>query len=142
MGYMYGVRLLLAVLAASGPRCASCSGFNVVGNLAFFALSDWGGQTSAPYTTPGQLAAAASLGRLADQVRPKLVLSAGGNFLDQGLPGAWRLQRRGVRGCGVVCLGPPPGGPKEGLQRPHTRATRAAATALCPAARLKRCLCV
>ena len=99
MGRTSHVRLLCAMLAASAQR-ASCSGFNVVGNLAFFALSDWGGQSSAPYTTPGQLAAAASLGRLADEVRPKLVLSAGGNFLDQGLPGAWRVERQRVRGVG------------------------------------------
>ena len=81
--------LCAALVLSCALRLASCTGFGVVGNLAFFALSDWGGQSSAPYTTPGQLAAATSLGRLADEVRPKLVLSAGGNFLDQGLPGAW-----------------------------------------------------
>ena len=83
-------------VAAAAAACAlslltstaSGSGLDVVQSLPFFALSDWGGQSTAPFTTPGQLSAAAALNRLSNSVRPKLVLSAGGNFLSTGLPGA------------------------------------------------------
>jgi len=53
-------------------------------SILFAALSDWGGQSTAPWTTPGQLEAAASLSRLA--TKPGFVVSAGGNFLSEGLP--------------------------------------------------------
>jgi hypothetical protein len=79
------LRLLCVTATLS---CARAVGLGVVQNLVFAALSDWGGQAQEPFTTPGQLAAAASLGRVAAEQRPKLVLSAGGNFLPQGLPGA------------------------------------------------------
>ena len=79
--------LRLLCVAATLAR-ARAVGLGVVQNLVFAALSDWGGQAQEPFTTPGQLAAAAALGRVAAEQRPKLVLSAGGNFLPQGLPGA------------------------------------------------------
>jgi len=77
----------LLLLALASPRPAT-AGLGVVQNLVFAALSDWGGQSTAPFTTTGQLSAAAALARVAAQLRPKLVVSAGGNFLDQGLQGA------------------------------------------------------
>jgi hypothetical protein len=77
---------LLLLAAARAPRADA--GFSVVDNLVFAALSDWGGQSELPFTTPGQLSAAAALARVADVQHPKLVVSAGGNFLSQGLPGA------------------------------------------------------
>ncbi len=85
--------LLLTLLLALVSSAAA--GLNVVQNLVFAALSDWGGQSEAPFTTPGQLSAATALGRVAGSLRPKLVVSAGGNFLDQGLPGA----RAGLHAC-------------------------------------------
>ena len=82
--------MLRAFCVAASLAHAQAVGLGVVQNLVFAALSDWGGQAQEPFTTPGQLAAAASLGRVAAEQRPKLVLSAGGNFLPQGLPGAAR----------------------------------------------------
>jgi hypothetical protein len=82
--------LALAVLAQAAEARLGLTPAPAPQPLVFFALADWGGQSAAPYTTPGQLAAAASLGRLADELKPRLVLSAGGNFLPQGLPGAAR----------------------------------------------------
>ena len=56
--------------------------------LAFFATSDWGGQAAAPYTTPLQLAMAEAMGHVSASFHPHFVVSAGGNFLPGGLPGA------------------------------------------------------
>lgn len=94
-------RLTRALCVASALGAASAVGLGVVENLVFAALSDWGGQGQQPFTTPGQLASAASLGRVADSLRPKFVLSAGGNFLPQGLPGARRTAhaRRAAAGA-------------------------------------------
>jgi len=56
--------------------------------LTFGVLSNWGGQGTSPYTTPGQVAAAAALEAVAAATKAAFVVSAGGNFLPQGLPGA------------------------------------------------------
>jgi hypothetical protein len=87
-------KLRVLCVAAALAR-ARAVGLGVVQNLVFAALSDWGGQAESPFTTPGQLASAAALGRVADTERPKFVVSAGGNFLPQGLPGA--TPRRAAR---------------------------------------------
>lgn len=58
--------------------------------LTFGVLSNWGGQGTVPYTTPGQVAAAAALEAVAAATKAAFVVSAGGNFLPQGLPGAGR----------------------------------------------------
>ena len=63
--------------------------------LTFFAVSDWGGQEVAPYTTPLQVAMAETMGRVSASFHPKFILSAGGNFLPAGMPGA--SQRRPAR---------------------------------------------
>jgi hypothetical protein len=79
--------LLLGAACVLLPRPAA-AGLGVVQNLVFAGLSDWGGCTGEPYTTGGQLSAAGALARVAETAKPRLVVSAGGNFLDQGLPGA------------------------------------------------------
>jgi hypothetical protein len=55
--------------------------------LSFFAVSDWGGQAAAPYTTPLELDMASTMGHIGASFHPRFVLSAGGNFLPGGLPG-------------------------------------------------------
>ena len=52
----------------------------------FAVLSDWGGSSTAPYTTVGQVAAGAAMNYVCAQVTCKAVLTAGGNFLPAGLP--------------------------------------------------------
>ena len=56
--------------------------------LVFFATADWGGQAVAPFTTPGQLAAATAMGTVAAAAgsHPSFVLAAGDNFYMTGLP--------------------------------------------------------
>ena len=61
--------------------------------LAFFATSDWGGQAAAPYTTPLQLDMAEAMGHVSASFHPHFVVSAGGNFLPGGLPGACMCSR-------------------------------------------------
>ena len=76
-------RFLCVVLAALlAAPLADCK-------LTFGALSDWGGQSLAPFTTVGQLAAAEGLTRVAALEKPSLMLSAGGNFLSDGLPAGY-----------------------------------------------------
>jgi hypothetical protein len=64
--------------------------------LTFFAVSDWGGQEVAPYTTPLQVQMAETMGRVSASFHPKFVLSAGGNFLPAGMPGAWWRDARAL----------------------------------------------
>lgn len=54
---------------------------------SFMVIGDWGGSPSAPYTTPGQLAAAASMAKVAVEQLATFVVSPGGNFYG-GLQGA------------------------------------------------------
>ena len=68
--------------------------------LTFFAVSDWGGQEVAPYTTPLQVAMAETMGRVSASFHPKFILSAGGNFLPAGMPGASRRRPAHARGFG------------------------------------------
>ena len=113
------MRHLRVLCVAAALARAQAVSLGVVQNLVFAALSDWGGQAQMPFTTPGQLAAAAALGRVADTQRPKLVVSAGGNFLPQGLPGtAPRLAARPR---------PPAGRPLARAPRPECRPTQRAA---------------
>lgn len=70
--------------------------------LCFFALADWGGEQLPPYTTPGQLAVASTMGTVAalPGSHPAFVLAAGDNFYMMGLPGArvsgaWRARAGG-----------------------------------------------
>jgi len=57
--------------------------------LCFFALADWGGEQLAPFTTPGQLAVASTMGTVAalPGSHPSFVLAAGDNYYMSGLPG-------------------------------------------------------
>ena len=57
---------------------------------SFLVVGDWGGQAAAPYTTPGQLAAAAGMSKIAASEAAAFIVSAGGNFYG-GLPGATAL---------------------------------------------------
>ena len=65
------------VLAAAAP-----AGGPAPLPLVFFATADWGGEQLAPYTTPGQLAAAAAMGTVSADAgsHPAFVLAAGDNF--------------------------------------------------------------
>ena len=60
----------------------------------FAVLSDWGGTNSTPYTTAGQVAASKAMNSVCSVNGCKAVLSAGNNFLPNGLQGAcgrvWR----------------------------------------------------
>ena len=78
------------------PRARQTPGGEAAETLTFFATADWGGQEAAPYVTPLQVAMAEAMGRVSASFHPKFVLSAGGNFLPAGLPGA-RAGRLGAR---------------------------------------------
>jgi hypothetical protein len=58
--------------------------------LCFFAIADWGGEQLPPYTTPGQLAVASTMGTVSAEAgsHPAFVLAAGDNFYMDGLPGS------------------------------------------------------
>jgi len=55
---------------------------------SFLVVGEWGGQSAAPYTTPGQLAAAQGMATVAAAVSTAFVVSPGGNFYDDGIQGA------------------------------------------------------
>ena len=54
----------------------------------FGVLGNWGGTDTAPYSTPGQVAAAAGLEAVAAATNMLFLVSTGGNFLPTGLPRA------------------------------------------------------
>lgn len=57
----------------------------VVGSqLHFLTLADWGGQPTAPYTTPGERATAKTMASVAAAMNSSFVLALGDNFYDQG----------------------------------------------------------
>lgn len=58
---------------------------------SFMIIGDWGGTPGAPYTTPGQLAAAAAMAKVAVAQLATFVVSPGGNFYG-GLQGATRCE--------------------------------------------------
>jgi hypothetical protein len=73
--------------------------------LSFYALSDWGGQSQAPFTSPGQLAAAEAMATVCGApgaVPPHFVISAGNNFFSNGLSGA-ATRRKQHRVARVTC---------------------------------------
>lgn len=55
---------------------------------SFLVTGEWGGQSQAPFTTPGQLSAAAAMSAVATSSASTFVLSPGGNFYDDGIQGA------------------------------------------------------
>jgi len=79
--------LVLGVLLPSAAALG-VSSLHVNRNLLFAALGDWGGQSAFPFVTAGQTAGAASLAAVAAAQHLDFVVSAGGNFLSAGLPGA------------------------------------------------------
>lgn len=81
-----GRALLCAVIACTASRVSGVNRVKEADQLFFGVLSDWGGQTAAPYTTPGQVSAADALAKVALANDLKFVVSAGGNFLESGLP--------------------------------------------------------
>ena len=60
--------------------------------VSFLMVGEWGGQSVAPYTTPGQLAVASAMAGVATTSASTFVLSPGGNFYGDGIQGA-RLAR-------------------------------------------------
>lgn len=50
-------------------------------------LGDWGGMPVPPFTLPGQVAAAAGMGVVAEKLQAKAVLALGDNFYTQGIRG-------------------------------------------------------
>ena len=85
----------VAAHAFADPLTPACAG-------------NWGGAGVAPYTTLGQLQAAAGFEAIAADTDMSFVISTGGNFLPVGLPGASSLPLPRVvcppgRGCRDVC---------------------------------------
>lgn len=56
--------------------------------VSFLLVGEWGGQSVAPYTTPGQLAVASAMAGVATASASTFVLSPGGNFYGDGIQGA------------------------------------------------------
>jgi hypothetical protein len=92
--------------------------------VSLLVVGDWGGQSADPYTTPGQLAAAAAMATVATASESTFVLSAGGNFYGDGIQGA-RLGRR-ARAPG----GMPKGGGKRAMSGPSPALPGGACAAL------------
>ena len=77
------LRVALAACAAAGAAASA------TGPTAFAAISDWGGTSKPPYTTPAQVAVAGALDTVVAKNNIEFVLSAGNNFMPNGLPGAY-----------------------------------------------------
>jgi hypothetical protein len=86
--------------------------------VSLLVVGDWGGQSADPYTTPGQLAAAAAMATVATASESTFVLSAGGNFYGDGIQGA----SRAWGGAHGAPGGMPKGGGKRAAGRPLARA--------------------
>ena len=107
--------LAAAALALAAPRGAV--GHVEFGNYkdqqltnevtSFMVTGEWGGQSAAPFTTPGQLAAAEAMSTVVTSSLSTFVVSPGGNFYDEGVQGAWPP--------GVVVCG---GGAEQGGEGP------------------------
>jgi len=54
---------------------------------SFLVTGEWGGQSTAPFTTPGQLSAAAALATVATSSASTFIVSPGGNFYGDGIQG-------------------------------------------------------
>ena len=67
------VLVLLAVLVGQ-------SSWAMEPNLTLFAIGDWGGHGTPPFTTPGEVSVAAGMGRAAERTEPNGVLALGDNF--------------------------------------------------------------
>ena len=53
--------------------------------LNFLVMADWGGQPTAPFTTPAELSTAAGMGRIAETVNASFALAVGDNFYSSGI---------------------------------------------------------
>jgi tartrate-resistant acid phosphatase type 5 len=53
--------------------------------LNFLVMADWGGQPTAPYTTPGELSTAGGMGRIAETTKASFALAVGDNFYSSGI---------------------------------------------------------
>lgn len=71
-------RLLLLLALVSVPCAAT---FN------FLAVGDWGGQDTTPYTSTGEVLAAAGMGIIARQLQAHFILGLGDNFYYTGIQG-------------------------------------------------------
>lgn len=49
--------------------------------LNFLVMADWGGQPTAPYTTPGELSTAGGMGRIAETTKASFASAGGGGQL-------------------------------------------------------------
>jgi hypothetical protein len=104
--------LSAALLAAAARGCVAALPGSVLAPqtppppppLVFFGVGGVGGSGVAPFTTPGQLAAAAAMATVAAQPgsHPALVLAAGDNFYSNGLSGACA---RRARACATRASG-------------------------------------
>ena len=59
----------------------------VTSQIDFIVIGDWGGQNSAPYTTPIQLNTADIMGKIADEYNISFVILLGDNFYEHGING-------------------------------------------------------
>ena len=96
--------LPLAAAAAAAARCdrvlPHAVALPVASGNTFGVLGNWGGISTAPFNTPGQVAAAAGLETVAAATDMLFLVSTGGNFLPNGLPRACT--------CRTSALLPPP----------------------------------
>ena len=53
--------------------------------LPFLQMGDWGGQDTAPFTTPSQLNVAKAMSQYSHKFQPQFLLSAGDNFYEKGV---------------------------------------------------------
>lgn len=74
-----GLSPLSRAVPSVAPRAASG------GEVRFLAVGDWGGQTGAPYTTPGEVEVAAQMGKTAAAEGSSFVLALGDNFYSEGV---------------------------------------------------------
>ena len=94
---------------------------------SFMVTGEWGGQSAAPFTTPGQLAVAEAMSTVVTSSLSTFVVSPGGNFYDEGVQGAWPP--------GVVVCG---GGAEQGGEGPCCAGAVVRASPPCLAARHPR----
>ena len=74
--YLVGLFVVLAVARLAAERIMSQNHVDT-DSLRFFAIGDWGGQSSSPYYTNVEKAVANEMGKLADGRKPQFILALG-----------------------------------------------------------------
>ncbi len=93
---------LLAALAASASAHIEFGNYKAKQIaeevVSLLVVGDWGGQGTAPYTTPDQLAAASAMASVATQAASTFIVSPGGNFYHDGIQGALGARTQAAQG--------------------------------------------